>query len=165
MKHNLRIRGVEMKRDWILSFLYAKGETSEFGEPILSTIRLMKNLFILHQKSPNLPDIYNGFVKYSYGACDFEVYDGVKELKNEGLIAVEKTGANYDRYRLTSRGFKRAEKIFLELPVPTRKLLNEIKLETSKRKTLTSLLRYVYKLYPEWAEKSILKNNILKKVN
>lgn len=144
------------RKEWILVSLYSPGTTSEFNEPINSSLRLMKILFMLGQEKEDLPNFYDAWEKYLYGPCDFSVYDDLSELKNEGLIEEkEQPFKNFTIFNLTLIGSQKAKNIFDFLDSPTKDTIKEVKKEANSRLSLTRLLQYVYGKYPGWDTQSI----------
>jgi len=128
--------------------------------------------------------LYN-FQPYNYGPFTKDVYDDIEFLENVGLVksqvkgeaspadqneeekvvedimfGIDEEGSNLlfeeESFKLTDRGkqFVR-EKVLPIVPLSLISKVRELKTKFAKA-PLTSLLRYVYSSYPEYAQKSKL---------
>jgi uncharacterized protein YwgA len=96
------------------------------------------------------------FVPYYYGPCSFDIYRDIDTLIAEGVIeAVPVEGQSWKRYRLTEAGLGQAE----TLATKAGSMLAVCESSRAKvaQHTFRSLLREVYKEYPEYAVESIAK--------
>ncbi len=141
------------RTSWILSLLLAPGKSNKAGEPIEGTIRLMKELFLLKQK---VPEVSYDFVPYDYGPCSFEVYDDIKKLKKDGLIkSMPEPRNEYPVYTLTEKGLPLATDVFKSLGKDTKKSITEIK-KAYNAMSMPDLIVYVYDHYRNYATKTVL---------
>ncbi len=145
------------RKDWILMALYSPGKEEDFCEPVDSSLRIMKLLFMIGQENKTLPNFYNSFHRYLYGPCDFEVYTDILNLKTEGLIE-ETTNPfkNFSTFRLTNSGIEHIKPLFDSLSISIKKSIKDIKREVNVRFSINNLLKYVYSKYPGWDTNSVL---------
>lgn len=143
---------------YVLLTLYANDKA-----PIKDQLRLEKMLFLVQKEiiegrglSISVED-YN-FRAYKYGPFTEEVYDDVWSLKELGLVKVEEKGET-KIFSLTEKGIRLVENL-LKQNEYARRVLEAIEKVKGKwnSKDLKSLLRYVYRNYPEYTEKSLIKH-------
>jgi uncharacterized protein YwgA len=176
----------ESALDILIALLYAKGNENEYGEPIEGITRLDKLMFILY-KNPKFEKIiekgYN-FQPDNFGPFAPELFDDIEALKDEKVIKVNssrnpKTHAEVaaeeintleeeiiendyqvKEFKLTEEGIEIGKLIWNGLSIEQQSLLNSMKKFWTDR-SLDELLHYVYKKYPETAEKSRIKDRYL----
>jgi len=143
---------------YILLTLYAGNK-----EPIHDQLRLEKLLFLVQKeviegKGLNLSIEDYNFRAYKYGPFTEEVYDDVWRLKELGLVNIEERG-DTKIFSLTEVGVKLVENILRENENAQKVLraIEEIKKRWNK-KDIKELLKYVYRNYPEYTEKSLIKH-------
>lgn len=134
------------RSDYILAFLYACKK-----EPVESTIRLMKLLFLFTEKmKTNTPSGFYKFIPYLYGPCSFNVYKDLITLEKEKMISVNKN-ARWEIFTITKYGESLIEASLQDFP----KIIEEIKSEFNSM-PLMALLKYVYTNYPFFAKNTII---------
>jgi DNA-binding PadR family transcriptional regulator len=138
------------KQKIILNFLI-----SGYKKP-MSPLQLMKSIFLYAQEEK--PKDFYEFIPYLYGPCSFDVYTDLKLLEVSGYIASYTTHRGWSFFGITSEG----EKYLLS----NKKILQ--KLDKIKgmilSKPFIELLKYVYSIYPEFAQNSIFNSEALKKL-
>jgi len=140
------------KRDYILAFLYANKK-----EPVESTVRLMKLLFLFKEKmGHSIPIDFYEFQPYLYGPCSFEVYKDLHNLRKEGLISVKiDQNKRWEVFHITETGERYIEGILGIFPESIEQIKNKF-----NKIPFMSLLRYVYSKYPYFAKKSIIDTSL-----
>lgn len=139
------------KKGWILALLYSNNK-----KPVESTVRLMKELFLIKQeikKHDKISDreFYN-FQPYLYGPCSFEVYKDLHKLRREGLIEVKKNpGSRWNTYRITKKGEENMQYVTENVP----KIISSVKSKFNDM-SFIELLKYVYNEYPKFARNSVM---------
>ncbi len=141
---------------YVLLLLYAND-----GATIEGKLRLEKMVFLLDQtirsKRLHIADKLYDFRAYSFGPFSEEVYDDIELLKDLNLVNISGTEEN-PTYQITDKGKKIVEKMIQQEVIPP-SLLNEI--ENIKRKwnraDLYSLLKYIYRNYREFTQKSLIR--------
>jgi uncharacterized protein YwgA len=141
------------RSDWLLLLLHAPDSEGNRGEP-LDTIRIMKGLFIIGQRSSETLEQFYQFEPYLYGPCSFPVYDDIAELQAKGLV--EQNLPHYRSYRLTRRGLSEAEKARPLLSPTLVGLIAEVK-EFVLSHSFTELLQYVYEKWPRYTTRSVFR--------
>ncbi|MCK4576195.1 hypothetical protein KAU34_07290 [candidate division WOR-3 bacterium] len=141
------------KIDWLLALLYAKEK-----EPIDSEVRLMKELFIIRKNLHDIDDSqFYQFVPYLYGPCSFEVYKDVSKLEKDGFIEIKyDKNKRWSIFSITKKGSDYIERMGGNIP----KIVEDVKNELNGI-AFIELLRRVYKKYPHFAEKSILRHVVM----
>lgn len=133
------------KRDWLL---LAIGERIE-------PIQVQKTLFKFVRESKVPADESYDFVPYNWGPCGFEIYNDLGMLRAEGLVEAVPSGRGWSVYRLTDLGKDKVRQL-LEQANPTLvKALSKVR-EWVTSRDFETLLRDVYKDYPQYATASLL---------
>lgn len=92
-----------------------------------------------------------------FGPMATEMYDEIAYLKENGML--EEIGKNH--YKITDKGKRFVEKIlFKRVPEKIIQAIDEKK-RTYDRTELINLLRYVYEKYPDYTEKSEIRDKVL----
>jgi len=166
---------VEKRTDVLLLFL-------NLVRQIWGSTRLFKLLFLLAKETEvgrYVPDYY-AFGGGRFGPFEKVIYEDIKALKSCGLVNAQmplgrcdEVGPELDMellsdsvdavYELTERGhmYARALAEFVKLQNPA--LLAQMSkiLEKYRRLSLADLLKYVYKEYPEYTDRSEIRDEIL----
>jgi DNA-binding PadR family transcriptional regulator len=138
--------------DWLLLFIGLPG-----GKFYTDQIRVMKGMFLLDKEGPQeLRDLYD-FQPYDYGPFDTRVYRDLDHLEALRLIEVSQiVGTNRQVYGLTAKGEERMKQVLNEAPQQVVEALHQIK-ELVTSRSFTSLLQYVYKKYPTYAARTVMR--------
>lgn len=176
--------------DVLLMLLYAP-ENDEIATPVKGITRLDKLIFLLSRFKEFEKLFRNDydFVPYNFGPFATELLDDLEALKAQGVVEAKKEKTkrasetrdaeaideesgelgeseitwdmyHYEVYCLTEEGREIAERIFSAASEAQRSVIISVK-ERFNTKSLTGLLRYVYKTYPSYAEKSEIRTKIL----
>src|SRR6266508_4134663 len=172
---------IESGVDVLMGLLYAPGSSRKIGEAIKGITRLQKLLFLLWKEGhfyEAVPNLYN-FEAYDLGPCMDDLYDDLEFVEELGLVKVDEvpSGNEYEGgdeeafqrafgfrfvkrdsrrdFSLTPSGLEAGKEIYDALSEKDQESLNLIKKKYNKM-AFWDLLRYVYKKYPAFAEKSIL---------
>jgi hypothetical protein len=137
-------------RDWLLLLLAGA------PEPI-DRVRIQKAMFLFAERSKAPADQKYAFEPYHYGPFSFAIYPDLATLQGEGLIQAEVRGwTRSPSYSLTPAGSDRAATIKRAVPSPRLDLLAQLRTWVMQR-GFSQLLKDIYKLYPEYATKSIFR--------
>lgn len=128
-------------------------------KPIYGRIKLFKELFLLEKEVFNKNSYleHMQFVPYRFGPYSFRVGHLLEDLEMLGLILRKgKKNTGDESFSITEKGRKYIARLFDELP---KDLLEEVKKRRIGWDELGSdgILRYVYQHYPEYKQKSELK--------
>ena len=153
-------------RDLILLTVY---HSKDYGEHSCLATRLHKVIFLLKQMFPlllkNIPEPEPGpFGPYFRG-----MIDELQKLKEDGLIEIEEIERPRESdkdtgimrlIRLTNKGIREASELEFKLKGDKRyrKLIERI--EKYSQTNLWELLYVVYSLYPEYTEKSKIRDRV-----
>jgi len=121
----------------------------------MDRVRIQKAMFLFAERS-KAPSVEKySFEPYHYGPFSFAIYPDLAKLERQGLIQSErKSWTRSPSYSVTQAGVRRAESIRRTVPTPRWELLLHLRNWVMER-TFSQLLRDIYKLYPEYATKSI----------
>lgn len=170
-----------MGPDLVLLLLRAEGsDPARQRDRVHGITRLEKLLFLADQES-ELPGAVQEalvFRPYNYGPYSKQVYEAVDVLEDANLVGEEKAlngrpldameEASIDpdgteglerRFYLTQDGRDVADYLARQHPEYYR-LLNEVKGKYGNL-PLRKLIQYVYRRYPEFAEESLIKHQVL----
>ena len=135
-------------------------------KPVNGRTVLMKELFLLHEELKNRIQVASPrFYPYKYGPYSSELLLVVELLEHYGYISVKnRRTATATKYMLTDKGRKAAKAVIKRLA----QILGEDYIEKLRQLRIGwdqlghhGILNYVYKLYPEYREKSLLKKRYL----
>jgi len=178
----------ESALDILIALLYAKGKQGNVGESIEGITRLDKLMFLL-SRNKYLESIVNkgyNFEADNFGPFAPELFDDIEALKHENVLAVTSSRKPVNRtevadedavldplddadpdddylvncYVLTEEGMQIGKLIWNGLTPEQRTEISRIK-STWQSKSLTELLHFVYRRYPETTEKSKIRDKIL----
>jgi hypothetical protein len=134
------------KREALLAFIGAS------ADPI-DPIRIMKGMFLFAHESDQSKGIRYKFVPYSYGPCSFEIYDDLNALARASLIQSIPGETRWPQYKVTDYGLDEIKKHVVR---DVRDAVKQYRKFVDKR-DFTTLLKDVYKKYPDFASKSVFK--------
>ena len=174
---------VENGTDLLLTLLYAGGNRKAENEEIVGNTRLVKLLFVLtHETSLKKYGTDFKYNPYNFGPFSSELYDALQALINAGLIKATTSDSEgfldeADRfqgenesdesdsakntiiYSLTSEGMVVGSALFNSLSEEEKKEVSMIK-RLFNSTTLRKLLQYVYRKYPQYTTKSVIKEYV-----
>jgi len=168
-KEEIKLKSV---LDLLLAFLYAPSEKGH-NEPIKGITRLEKLMFLFSTLSKTkIEDLE--FEKHYYGPYSAMVYDvsdlaaeynliqkiPVKAFKFDLEVVSEESGENREYiFKLTKDGEEIARTLWENLSEEDRIILSELK-KRFNNVPLLSLISLIYVKYPEYLERSKLKNKL-----
>lgn len=144
------------KKDWLLLFLVTpRARTHEI--PDADPIRIQKGMFLFAMES-GVPDEQRyEFHPYNYGACSFEIYRDLDFLAAQGYLEkMESQWRSWPYYRVTQKGIEKSEQLRKIAPQSAIRALVDRKEFTFSR-GFFDMLREIYKRYPKYAQRSVLK--------
>jgi len=144
------------KKDWLLLFLATtRAGTSEI--PDADPIRIQKGMFLFTMES-GIPNKQRyEFHPYNYGACSFEIYRDLDLLVAQGYLEkLESQRRSWPFYRVTQKGMEKAEQLRKIVPQTAGGALADRK-EFTFSHSFFDMLREIYKRYPKYAQRSVLK--------
>jgi hypothetical protein len=167
--------------DVIVLLLGAPGGTEAPGS-LEGVTRLEKLIFLLERETPVrswLTEVAD-FRSDRFGPFSAEIYKAIDSLWAYGLLedsarfaedsedrweTVNVVGKDVDEYttrtfKLTERGVRYYDALIAELPKDAEAVLRSFK-EQFARLPLRQLVRYVYERYPEYTDKSEIRDKIL----
>jgi len=139
------------KQDWLLIYLSLPSQS-----PLMDPIRIMKGLFLFKMElGDELKEFYD-FVPYLYGPCSFEIYSDLSKLQLDNFVdEISLPFSRWSYYRLSERGREVSEKLKNAANADLVLKLMDIKRRVMSLPFL-SLLREIYKKYPEYARISVI---------
>jgi len=125
---------------------------------IATDTRMQKLAFLVNQ------EVFN-WVKFeanNYGPYSKELMKAVDELEKEGKLVYVWDDDGVSRYHLTEKGKQDAKKLLEQLKDEDENKLKRAMeiIQRHKDDPLSYLMAYVYKYYPEYAEKSKIKGKV-----
>jgi hypothetical protein len=173
--------------DAIVLLLGAPSPSSQLAGRLQGITRLEKMIFLLERET-NLQEVLTegaDFTAYNFGPFSAKVYQEVDTLAAAGLItdsatASKTTADSWERFAaieddqdapledpyatrdfaLTERGRRYYNALVRQLPPSTVDELAKFKARFA-RLPLRQLVRYVYQRYPDYTEKSLIRDEIL----
>lgn len=126
--------------------------------PVHGRIMLMKEVFLLYKEVLKDRASDPCFVKYRYGPHSVHIAELLNTLQADGIL--ERRGcrnSNSESFQLTPKGRKMAAGAMRRLSGKERSLVSEKRMGWDQL-GVHGMLNYVYTKYPEYKEKSVLKN-------
>lgn len=145
------------RTDIVLLLLYGDN-----GYPIDGNTRFEKLIFLTQKEIIDKWEIIMSspfnYQSDRFGPMATEMYDEIVYLKENGML--EEIGKNH--YKITEKGKRFVEKVLINNRIP-QKIVDAIdaKKRAYDRTELISLLRYVYEKYPDYTEKSEIRDKVL----
>lgn len=145
--------------DISLILLYA------LDSPINGAIVFMKEAFLLFEeklKEFKVPTLSPKFISYHYGPYSFDIDESWNNLEQFGLIEITgKRSTPKEIFSLTSEGKEEAKKIFESLPKALQEELPRWRKGFDQLQN--GILKDVYLKYPQYTDKSKIKDRVLPK--
>lgn len=142
----------------VLALFYAQ------DKPIQGMILLMKEIFLIEEefaKEENIKVQDADFTSYKYGPYSVDVDDIVDIMEEHGLIISEgRKSSNKEIFYLTKKGKERANKAFDKLNKRQKLKLSELR-KGWDQLGVDGILRLVYTKYPDYTDKSEIKQQVL----
>lgn len=139
---------------YLLLLLYADN-----GQPIKGRLRLQKLAFLLQEavreSRLQISSEKYTFKPYKFGPFTVDVMDDIYLLKLYGLVDIEESN-DTEIYKITAQGKKLIDSIITQIPQRLLLRIERIKREFG-RKDDKEILEYVYRNWPEYASKSVLR--------
>jgi uncharacterized protein YwgA len=128
------------------------------GGYIETDTRMQKLAFLINQ------EVYNWvrFEADEYGAYSKELMKAVDKLEKEGKVVYVWDNDGISKYYLTEKGKQDAKKLLEQLKAEDENKLKRATeiIKTYKDYPISYLVAYTYKYYPEYAEKSKIKDKV-----
>lgn len=140
------------REDWTLLVLAAaEGE-------FLTPAQLQKSVFLLgEEKKESVGEDFYKFTPYAFGPYCAAVYHDAEELERQGLAEIYMSRAGrWREYRATPEGRSKAGELGDEFPEVTR-FINK-KVGWARQQTFQSLIREIYRMYPEYRVNSVFRD-------
>ncbi|MBB6067857.1 hypothetical protein [Methanococcus maripaludis] len=143
-------------RDMILIMLYVYKDVPVFGRTLL-----FKELFLLYEKilkDENGLEVQKPeFKPYNYGPYSFDIADNLEQLEWNEYIEIEGEKRRTQSFKLTKKGILEIEEKFEKLNPDLKEKIKILRKGCDELGT-DGILKYVYTNYPEYKEKSKIKN-------
>jgi predicted CopG family antitoxin len=146
--------------DMILALFYAQ------DKPIKGMILLMKEIFLMQkefEKDENIRinDAY--FTSYKYGPYSVDVDDFIDIMEEYGLIISRgRKSSNKEIFLLTDKGVYEGKKAFSKLNEDQQRKLRDLR-KGWDQLGVRGILKLVYTKYPDYIDKSEIKQQVLYK--
>lgn len=133
-------------------------------EPIKGAVSFMKEAFLLFREKLrdfNVPARSPNFIPYHYGPYSFDIVEGWYNLEELGFIVIEgRRSSNKETFKLTKKGRAEAKRIYNSLPDSLKKELPQWRRGLDELGN-DGILKDIYLKYPEYTDKSKIKNKVL----
>jgi hypothetical protein len=152
----------------VLALLYAPDGKKDNGEwrwaaPIEGKTRLVKEIFLVQKESRSGSNGLVGlkFTPGPYGPSSLDLTRTLDSMLASGRIGSESINSGRGlRLRLTPSGGKQAMEVWKKLPPTARSDFYQTKARIGVM-TYRQFLVYVYRTYPEFTEKSLIRDELL----
>lgn len=137
------------------------------GEPVLGRTRFEKLVFlvqkqVIEERKSSLSDDLYHFRPLHFGPFSEEVFDDFSALQVLNLASVSGDGSEDQVFSITDRGKRALERLLDANPVAGRVFSEVEKLKKTYGKLdLNALVGSVYRTYPEFTSRSIIRDRYL----
>lgn len=146
--------------DMILALFYAQ------NKPIKGMILLMKEIFLMQKEFENDNNIRindASFTSYKYGPYSVDVDDFIDIMEEYGLIMSSgRKSSNKEIFYLTDKGVFEAKRAFSRLNEDQKEKLRDLR-KGWDQLGVRGILKFVYTKYPDYIDKSEIKQQVLYK--
>ncbi len=133
-------------------------------QPIRGAISFMKEAFLLFKEKfaeHKVPVISPQFISYHYGPYSFELVEAWRTLEEEELIERKgRASSNKESFSLTAKGKVESQRLMTKLPKALKEELPRWRRGLDELGN-DGILKDVYLKYPEYTDKSKIKNKVL----
>lgn len=128
-------------------------------KPIHGRIAMTKQVFLTINEILGKENVENPkFIPYRYGPYSFLLTHIISNLEYDGILHVQgRKNTSSEKFTLTEKGMITTKRKFARLPAEIRAQLVDRRKGWDQNHT-RGILAYVYNKYPEYAEKSLLKD-------
>jgi len=130
----------------LLALLYCEGHSDKINEPIVGSIKLMKESFLIGQE---LDTKFYTFVPYDLGPCSFKIYEDLSMFVKMGLVQEFKDKKDVSTYMISDLALKIVKTIIETLDKEKLRVVRDIK-KTYNNWTYYRLVSYVYEKFPKY---------------
>jgi hypothetical protein len=111
---------------------------------------ITRNISSLVTDGPNF-----NFIAYDYGPFDRAVYDEVEQLQQKELAEIQPSGmGRWNTYAASNAGMARGENLLAQMSNEHREYVRSVS-RWVRSQNFSSLVRSIYKAYPEMRENSV----------
>lgn len=141
------------RKSWVLLAIAhpAEGRSAPRG---LDQVRLIKTLFLVQERYPEIEGLDFEFAPYLYGPFTADIYWQAEELAREGLITIAQGSGRRRVYAPTPLGAERAEEVGSDLHPVALQFLVETR-EWAMRSSFQAIVRRIYEEFPAYKQNSV----------
>lgn len=117
-------------------------------------VQVQKLLFLIDREASTLVGgPYFHFQPYNYGPFDKAVYDGLRQLRDEGLVEMVPDW-NWNSYQLTRIGQERGQQLLQSLRLEAQRYIVNAS-DFVRKLSFSDLVSAIYKAYPDMRRNSV----------
>ena len=147
---------VRKRREVLSTFLFAWGKTRRNNEPVMTSTRIQKEIFLLEMETVYQREKAYEFVPLYYGPFSRDLALDLTASVDDGDVIEDAEGI-----RLSPRGYDEVSRVWTALNEKHRLALIKIK-ENYNSLSTDKLLEYVYGKYPKFTTMSALREDVVK---
>jgi|SRR6266850_6055654 len=123
-----------------------------------SPVQVQKLFFLLDQEIPShVGGPYFHFIPYDYGPFDVEVYDELKNLEQQDLVAIEREPyTRWKMYRLTPQGQRKGDELLGKMKPAVAAYIRKLS-EWVRSLSFAQLVAAIYRKYPDMQVNSVFR--------
>jgi DNA-binding PadR family transcriptional regulator len=134
------------KRDWLLLCI----------DDRMEPIQIQKTLFKFAMEANAPTDELYAFVPYNWGPLSTEIYDDLRELREQRLVEFVPSGLGWNIYHLTEDGRAERNRIKNQSDSTLVSKMDATRSYVTSR-NFETLLEDIYKDYPDYAKESLFR--------
>ena len=139
-----------MTRQEFMLAVLAAGNGAEYAP-----VQVQKLFFLIDRTVPErVGGPWFDFRPDAYGPFDQAVYDELRTLAGQGLVAITSVPNGPPSYRPTPEGLSAGQGSLADFPTATAEYLRQLSVWV-RQQSFTSLLSYVYQAFPEMRARSV----------
>ena len=140
------------KKDFVLGVLASSNGA------VHTPVQVQKLFFMVDKKiSTAIGGPYFNFIPYDYGPFDIEIYNVLKQLREEGDAETLYSFSGFRHYKLTAQGQKKGEDILKTWDKKVSDYIAELS-KWVRSLSFAELVSAIYKSYPEMKANSVFRS-------
>jgi hypothetical protein len=144
-----RLEDYMRRQDFVLAVLAAGDDA------VHDPVQIQKLCFLLDRMVPRqVEGPWFHFEPDAYGPFDKAVYEELRALQEEGLVAIRKDNGSLSTYQLTPQGRDEGQARLAQFPEATADYIRRLSAWV-RRQSFSGLVSAVYRAFPEMTAKSV----------
>jgi uncharacterized protein YwgA len=128
------------------------------GSKPLTPVQLQKSLFLIRERSSEVPNQFYEFEPYNYGPFSEDIYLDADTLEGEGLLfSIPSTKGRWLSRAITPAGMERVTELEKRLSQRSYAYIRQL-VEWTQSLSFSGLVKAIYEAYPEYRKNSVFQD-------